>query len=405
MKQIYDPVHGFIPLTPLMVQIIDTPAFQRLRDLKQLGATYFVFPSATHTRFEHSVGVSKLAYDLMSSLQRNQPDLNISARTIELVQIAGLIHDLGHGPFSHLYDHHVRKDDEPEHEERGCTIFRQLVSSYNVPLTPEEVQQIIRMICPTPEDGWIYQIVANVRTQIDVDKIDYIQRDSFHLGLQTGGEFKRLITQCRVIDDTICFPTKMQYDIYALFAARYRLHKQVYHHHAVVAYEFIITEILEKIMEKKPDFLDLTDSVVTCRLHSEYKDALERMAHRHHFRLLAEKRVDSPPPRLTKAALRASLDDQSKLPRLRFHQHTIGFVSGNKSNPLENISFYADKEPNVKFKLDPKKNSFIIPDKYQETILRLYSREKIDAPSKELINHCEIMLEKIASTAPSHRDD
>ena len=396
MKQIYDPVHGFIPLTPLMVQIIDTPAFQRLRDLKQLGATYYVFPSATHTRFEHSVGVSKLALDLMSSLQRNQPDLNISARTIELVQIAGLIHDLGHGPFSHLYDHHVRKDDEPEHEERGCTIFRELVSSYNIPLTHEEVQQIIRMICPTPEDGWLYQIVANVRTQIDVDKIDYIQRDSFHLGLQTGGEFKRLITQCRVIDDTICFPTKMQYDIYALFAARYRLHKQVYHHHAVIAYEFIITEILEKIMKKKPNFLDLTDSVVTCRLHSEYKDELERMAHRHHFRLLAEKRVDSPPPRVSKEALDASLADQTSLPRLRFHQHTIGFVSGNKSNPLENISFYSDKDPNVKFKLDPKENSFIIPDKYQETILRLYSREKIDAPSKELINNCKIILEKVA---------
>ena len=70
--------------------------------------------------------------------------------------------------------------------------------------------------------------------------------------------------------------------------------------------------------------------------------------------------------------------------------------SGNKSNPLENISFYSDKDPNVKFKLDPKENSFIIPDKYQETILRLYSREKIDTPSEGLINNCKIILEKIA---------
>ena len=81
---------------------------------------------------------------------------------------------------------------------------------------------------------------------------------------------------------------------------------------------------------------------------------------------------------------------------LRFHHHTIGFVSGNKSNPLENISFYSDKDPNVKFKLDPKENSFFIPDKSQETSLRLYSREKIDAPTKELINNCKILLEKIA---------
>lgn len=400
MKQIYDPVHGFIPLTPLMVQIIDTPAFQRLRDLKQLGATYYVFPSATHTRFEHSVGVSKLAYDLMVSLQRNQPELNITARTIELVQIAGLIHDLGHGPFSHLYDHYVRKEEEPEHEERGCNIFRQLVAAYEIPLTEEEVQQIIRMICPTPEDGWLYQIVANVRTQIDVDKIDYIQRDSFHLGLQTGGEFKRLITHCRVIDETICFPTKIQYDIYALFAARYRLHKQVYHHHAVVAYEFIITEILEKIINKKSDFLDLTDSIVTCRLHSEYKNDLDRMAHRRHLRMLAEKRVDSP---LSPDQLAELKDAESGT--LRFHQHTIGFVSGNKSNPLENISFYSDKDPNVKFKLDPKENSFIIPDKYQETILRLYSRRQQGVINKELINHCKILLEKIASPSADNSDN
>ena len=76
--QIHDPIHGTITITPLMKQIIDTPEFQRLRELKQLGATYFVFPSATHTRFEHSLGVSHLAGKLMETLQKNQPRLQIS---------------------------------------------------------------------------------------------------------------------------------------------------------------------------------------------------------------------------------------------------------------------------------------------------------------------------------------
>ena len=193
MKQIYDPVHGFIQLTPLMIKIIDTPEFQRLRDLKQLGATYFVFPSATHTRLEHSIGVSFLAAETMRSMQTAQPELNISARTIELVQIAGLIHDLGHGPFSHLYDHYVKPAEDPDHEERGCEIFKNMVTKYDIPLTEEEVNQIIKMICPTPEDNWLYQIVANAMNQIDVDKIDYIMRDSYHLGLQTGGELDVLL--------------------------------------------------------------------------------------------------------------------------------------------------------------------------------------------------------------------
>jgi HD superfamily phosphohydrolase len=79
-KEIYDPIHDFINATPLMMQIIDTPEFQRLRELKQLGATYFVFPSATHSRFAHSLGVSHLAGKLMETLQKNQKRLQISER-------------------------------------------------------------------------------------------------------------------------------------------------------------------------------------------------------------------------------------------------------------------------------------------------------------------------------------
>ena len=84
-----------------MQEFIDTYEFQRLRDLKQLGATYFVFPSATHTRFEHSIGVSHLAGKLMETLQKKQPRLKITAREIEVTRIAGLVHDIGQGPFSH----------------------------------------------------------------------------------------------------------------------------------------------------------------------------------------------------------------------------------------------------------------------------------------------------------------
>ena len=131
-KQIFDPVHGFISLSPLMIQIIDTMEFQRLRDLKQLGACYFVYPSATHTRFEHSVGVCHLAGKMMTSLRQNQPELQITPRQIELVQIAGLIHDLGHGPFSHIYDNHIILPSAPSHEQRGCKIFESMISKYNL---------------------------------------------------------------------------------------------------------------------------------------------------------------------------------------------------------------------------------------------------------------------------------
>ena len=134
-KRIYCPIHGFITLTDVMRQIIDTPEFQRLRDLKQLGAAYFVYPSATHSRFAHSLGVSHLAGEAAKSLQTNQPELKITDREIELFRIAGLIHDIGHGPFSHLYDDPLIRGNEPEHEERGCSMFRYMVQAYKIPLT------------------------------------------------------------------------------------------------------------------------------------------------------------------------------------------------------------------------------------------------------------------------------
>lgn len=103
-KVFNDPIHGHIELPPLAVKIIDTPQFQRLRDLKQLGATYHVFYGATHNRFEHSIGVCHLATQMLEHLQRKQPDLNINSRDMKCVQIAALCHDLGHGPFSHMFD-------------------------------------------------------------------------------------------------------------------------------------------------------------------------------------------------------------------------------------------------------------------------------------------------------------
>ena len=127
------PLHGVITLTPRMCKIIDTPEFQRLHKLRQLGATYLVYPSATHTRFEHSLGVSHLAKILMNSLKEKHPNLGIDDNLIELYQIAGLIHDIGHGPFSHLYDDVIINPEEDlKHEKRGIEIFKNIVKRYSI---------------------------------------------------------------------------------------------------------------------------------------------------------------------------------------------------------------------------------------------------------------------------------
>ncbi|CAF1442196.1 unnamed protein product [Didymodactylos carnosus] len=135
-KKIFnDPVHGSIELNPLLVNIIDTPQFQRLRRIKQLSVTHYVFPGASHNRFEHSVGTCYLAGELLTSLQQQQPHLDITDQDKLCVQIAALCHDLGHGPFSHLFEdviREIRPDRNWTHEEASIKMFDYMIEQNNL---------------------------------------------------------------------------------------------------------------------------------------------------------------------------------------------------------------------------------------------------------------------------------
>lgn len=387
MKTIFCPIHGHITITPLMQSIIDTPEFQRLRDLKQLGTTYFVFPSATHTRFEHSLGVSYLAGVMGESLQKNQPELEITDREIELLRVAGVIHDIGHGPFSHLYDDYVIEENDKKHEERGCIMFREMVKKYNLNLNIYEVEEILRIVNPgeKEKDGWFYQIIANKVNQIDVDKIDYIQRDCYHIGMTCESEYGRLLTDVRVklCDEKymLAWPQKLQYEIFSLFSARYRLHKQVYNHHTNKSYEHIIIKILRSLNLKNIPFLYLTDSIVSCRLHSEFQYLQDQLALRNHSKFIGE--VTCNINDLKKEVLHKIFN---RIPHYTFEEIKIGFVSGNNMNPLQNV-YYFDKDSEG-YKIDCNKTSFMIPQRYQEVILRLYTKNEAVSDKDKKVWKC-----------------
>jgi len=364
-----------IAITPLMKEIIDTPEFQRLRELKQLGGTYFVFPSATHTRFEHSLGVSYLTGELMNVLWKNQPELLITDRIIEITRIAGLIHDIGHGPFSHLYDDHIRSAKEDDHEIRGCKLFKSMVEKYSLSLSQEEVSQICLMVNPSKEihNMWRYQIIANKMCQIDVDKLDYIQRDCYHLGLNTCETFSRIIQSVRVISTpsgcrVLGWPKKVEFNIFNLFSTRYRLHKQVYNHHAIKAHEFIVVEILKQIKKSMGgETWKLTDSAIMCPLHSQFSKLYKKLQTRKINKLVGEMVVklpnksyhpEDPNPRLI-------LDHLIQLTK-------IGFAGGNE-NPLNQVYYYTKENPEFGFRGSSQENSFCIPTHHQELIVRMYS--------------------------------
>jgi HD superfamily phosphohydrolase len=215
-KVFNDPVHGHIELHPLMVRFMDTPQFQRLRYIKQLGGGYYVFPGASHNRFEHSIGVGYLAGELAETLQRKQRELDITDADVLCVKLAGLCHDLGHGPFSHLFDGKFIPKVLPErkwkHEVASVMMLDHLIEENGLMeemmrygLDENDVTFIKELIIgagknanetPTtpPRHDWeykgrpesksfLYEIVANKRTEVDVDKWDYFARDCHHLGI------------------------------------------------------------------------------------------------------------------------------------------------------------------------------------------------------------------------------
>lgn len=285
MKTIKCSVHGFIQLSPIAVKVIDSCEFQRLKNIKQLGLCHFVYPSALHTRFEHSIGTYHIA-NLMTNAIKNYKfsidELHAEKRVlsdgeIECIKLAGLCHDLGHGPYSHIFDDvFLNKSTHPNktHEVRSCIITEKILqklighslSDYEV-LTQNHIDLIKQIINPTNErltlakesnSQAIFQIVSNKFTGVDVDKFDYLNRDCNTLDLGLNFSYQRLINGIIINEiGDICYPKKREDDIYRLFYSRYDMHKNVYNHTTVKCIETMLKDILNLI----DDEIELSKSI------------------------------------------------------------------------------------------------------------------------------------------------
>jgi len=232
-KSIQDRVHGQIQLDGLLVAVMDTAEFQRLDRIKQLGGCVYVYPSATHTRKEHSIGVAYLAGYMARHLQCEQPELGIDAADVLCVELAGLAHDLGHGPFSHMFETFMKLQEKAgathhwEHEPMSEKLLRELIERNRIPiweyfdesegspLWRQHLNFAVNLISglspektwPTdlgrgPEKRFLFDIVSNARNGIDVDKLDYLVRDSmacFGSPKPPGFDIYRIIKGSRVL--------------------------------------------------------------------------------------------------------------------------------------------------------------------------------------------------------------
>lgn len=235
-KIINDPLYGLITIpSELIFDLIEEPFFQRLRRIKQLGLTDFVYPGATHTRFHHAIGAMHLMSRALDSLR--QKGIEISAEEYEASLIAILLHDVGHGPFSHSLEHNLLH--EVKHEEVSLKIFEFLNQKYAGALS-----LAIRVFKNEYERRFFHQLVSS---QLDVDRLDYLSRDSFFTGVSEGTVgVDRIIKLIQVYKDQLVVEEKGIYSLENFLSARRLMYWQVYFHKTTVGIEKLLVQMIKR---------------------------------------------------------------------------------------------------------------------------------------------------------------
>lgn len=234
-KIINDPVFGFITIqSELVFDLIEHPIFQRLRRIKQLGLSFLVFPGANHSRFEHAIGASHLMRQAISVLQLKGHE--ITDEEAEAVTVAILLHDIGHAPYSHVLEHTLV---ETTHEEISLLLMNELNRHFNGRLS-----MAIEIFRNQYKKKFLHQLVAS---QTDMDRLDYLSRDSFFTGVAEGVVgIDRIIKMLNVWNDQLAIDIKGIYSIEKFLIARRLMYWQVYLHKTVVAAEFLLINILKR---------------------------------------------------------------------------------------------------------------------------------------------------------------
>ncbi|OBS58467.1 hypothetical protein A6R68_10432 [Neotoma lepida] len=415
MKVFNDPIHGHIEFHPLLIRIIDTPQFQRLRYIKQLGGGYYVFPGASHNRFEHSLGVGYLAGSLVRALAEKQPELGISERDMLCVQIAGLCHDLGHGPFSHMFDGRfiprARPDKKWRHEQGSVEMFEHLVNSNglkpimkNYGLIPEEDIDFIKEQIMGPPDtpvkdcswpykgrpakkSFLYEIVANKRNGIDVDKWDYFARDCHHLGIQNNFDYKRFVKFARIceVEDK---------------ARGYRMKHICTREKAFLKADPYIeisgaggqTFRISTAIDDMEAFTKLTDNIFLEILYStdpklsEARNILRDIEYRNLYKYLGETQPNGQdkirkedykhlPQDIADAKPDMPLEAQLKAEDFEVDVINMDYGMEDK-NPIDHVHFYCKSNTRQAVMITKDQVSQLLPQKFAEQLIRVYCKKK-----------------------------
>lgn len=306
-KVVHDPLHGSIKLKGVFLQLLDTPELQRLHQIRQTGMAYLVFPGANHTRFSHSIGTFNIASQIVKELSLSENDQT-------LVTTAALLHDIGHGPFSHTLEYAFHTLHNSSHTDQTSRIItgdtdiiaeRAHITTPTIPailethnIDPQKVSELIQgMKVPyqwtlTP---WIKKTAPTVNhlTQIihgdvDADQLDYLLRDSYYTGVAYGViDLPYLLHTLELHNSILTVSPKGIEAVEALLVARSLMFSSVYYHHAVRIAETMLTRAAEESLKSHPEIMTMSDWEFFSFLKtgSDYqKDLITRLKYRKLFK-------------------------------------------------------------------------------------------------------------------------
>ncbi len=448
-KIVIDPVHGHMYFPGLVCDAIDTPQVQRLRELKQLGTAYYVFPGSSHNRFEHSLGTCHLATNMYEGLRRSSGRAvrqNLSHMDKLSIQLAGLCHDLGHGPFSHVFDNeflprrHAGWDPKNaawNHEAMSADMFEWMVEENHIDIDAETVKRVRDLITSNDADApadkkFLWDIVANKRNSVDVDKFEYIMRDAYNTGVKGSVDISRLMSFMKVIDDKICFKASEVYNVYELFHTRASLHQKVYTHKKAKGVEYMVVdalaeadvvwnnEISNAIWDVK-EFVKLDDTILK-RIEWSKEPALQRgrdlvrrirnrdlYCYVNEYSVPEEDIPDFKP--VTEVDITSCQGDNTipgglKPEDIVVHNMKIDYSMKNK-NPVDSVNFFQEYPDKHCFHIDKSKVSVLLPSAFMERKVRVYSKnrspEYVDAVDKAFVNHQRRMYSTEQQLTPARK--
>jgi len=292
---IKDPIYGYVRLTETEKRILDTGPVQRLRRIRQLSGAEYVYPAATHTRFEHVLGTMYLAGVMAENLPTE-----LDEREKKAVKVAALLHDVGHAPFSHLFEPILQKYVGKTHEDMSASII--LNSELSSVLQQEGLDpNLVSRLCvgrlEDPKRAYLDQII---RSSVDVDKMDFVLRDSYHTGAGYGGvDIFRLIYTMDVLNGNLAVDVTALSTLESFILARLESFRTIYFHKASRAAQIMLLKALEYAKDdlgiaqlgSVDEYLALDDDVVwaTLRRNAKSRTIVENLDHRKLLKCAYEK--------------------------------------------------------------------------------------------------------------------